>query len=141
VAQAIVWSSSSRTTTGKILHLCAGPDEATSLNKLKSVALAKFREHGLTLPRRYTLSTKWFKSFVKLSTPFASDKLKRALSTLPIFLDYLSEEQAFGNTRTRELLEPAGIILPRSEAFLAPVLDFYLNHTYPRKNLASGKTQ
>jgi thioester reductase-like protein len=133
VAQAIVWSSSNPITAGKILHLCAGPDGATSLNKLRALALVKFREHGLTLPGQRTLSAKWFKNFVKLATPFASDKLKRALSTLPIFLDYLSEEQAFGNTGTRALLEPAGIILPQAEGFLGPVLDFYLNRVYSKK--------
>ncbi len=139
VAQAILWSSSNPITTGKILHLCAGPDRAISLNTLRSAALAKFREHGLTLPGGHTLSATWFKTFVKLSTPFASDKLKRALATLPIFLDYLSEEQAFGNTRTRELLKSTGIVLPQTEAFLAPVLDFYLNHTYSGKNLSGRK--
>jgi thioester reductase-like protein len=133
VARAVIWSSLNPTATGKILHLCGGPSGAISLNRLRSAVLEKFHEHGLELPRGRTLSAKAFKSFIKLSSPFAPDKLKRALATLPVFLDYLSEEQVFGNSRTRELLEPAGIMLPQADAFLPPVLDFYLNRTHPGK--------
>jgi hypothetical protein len=51
---------------------------------------------------------------------------KRALNTLPIFLDYLAEEQSFSNARTRPLLTGAAIQIPRPREYLDAVLDYYL---------------
>lgn len=127
VAQAIVWSSSNPLTIGKILHLCAGPDQAISLDVLRTIVISKFHASGLSVPKERTLSVAWFNVFVRVATPFAPKPLKRALATLPIFLDYLSEDQAFANTNTCQLLEPAGILLPHARKFLDPVLDYYLS--------------
>lgn len=132
VAKAIIWSSSSSRTTGQILHLCGGSDGAVPLDRLRSIALKKFRGYGLPAPEQRTLPTAWLDIITRLAAPIASKRLKRALATLPIFLDYLSEDQAFANERTRQLLEPAGLFIPQAEAFLDPVLDYYLNRSYKR---------
>lgn len=132
VARAILWSSSHPLATGKVLHLCSGPDRAISLDRLRIIVLNKFRERGLAAPRGHMLPAAWFNAFIRLAAPLASKRLKRALSTLPIFLDYLSEDQVFANLQTRELLEPAGLVLPETDAFLNPVLDYYLDHVYAR---------
>ncbi len=126
VAQAIIWSSSSPFTIGKVLHLCAGPDQAIALDVLRTIVVTKFRARDLPVPRERTLPAAWFNIFVCVATPVAPKQLKRALATLPIFLDYLSEDQAFANTNTRQLLEPAGFFLPQAQKFLDPVLDYYL---------------
>lgn len=133
VAQAIVWSSSNPLTIGKILHLCAGPDQAISLDMLRTVVLAKFCARGLSVPSKRTLPADWFNTVVQMVVPFAPNQLKRALRTLPIFLDYLSEDQVFANVHTRQLLEPAGLVLPHVDVFLDPVLSYYLSRAYPGK--------
>lgn len=130
VAQAIIWSSSNPLTIGKVLHLCAGPDQAVPLDVLRAIILTKFRARGLYVPDERTLPAAWFNIFVRVAAPFAPKQLKRALATLPIFLDYLSEDQSFANTTTRQLLEPAGLVLPQAITFLYPVLDYYLSRTY-----------
>ncbi|MDN5936436.1 MAG: SDR family oxidoreductase [Nitrosospira sp.] len=131
VAQAIVWSSSSPLTIGRILHLCAGPDQAISLDMLRTIVLAKFCARGLSVPGKRTLPADWFNTFVRMAVPFAPNRLKGTLRTLPIFLDYLSEDQVFANVHTRQLLEPAGLVLPHVDVFLDQVLSYYLNQTYP----------
>jgi thioester reductase-like protein len=132
VAKAIIWSSSSSRTTGQVLHLCAGSDGAVPLDRLRAIALKKFRGCGLPVPTKRTLPTAWLDTITRLVAPLASKQLKRALATLPIFLDYLSEDQAFANNHTRQLLEPAGLFIPQADAFLDPVLDYYLNRSYKR---------
>lgn len=130
VAQAIIWSSSNPLTIGKVLHLCAGPDQAISLDVLRTIVSIKFRAHDLSVPSARTFPVAWFNLFVRVATPLVSKQLKRALATLPIFLDYLSDDQTFANEHTRQLLEPAGLVLPHADAFLDPVLDYYLGLTY-----------
>ncbi len=130
VAQAIVWSSSTQVTRGKILHLCGGAEQAVSLKSLKRKVSAKFTQSGIAVPTTRTLPIAWFSRLVRLITPFTPKRIKRALATLPIFLDYLAEEQVFGRIATRPLLESAGIILPDAEVFLDTVLDYYISKTY-----------
>lgn len=130
VAQAIVWSSSTQVTNGKILHLCGGAEKAVTLKSLKAIVLAKFNQRDIAVPKTHTMPIAWFSSLVRLITPFTPQRIKRALATLPIFLDYLAEEQVFGNTHTRQLLEAVGIVLPEGEIFLDTVLDYYISQTY-----------
>lgn len=131
VAQAITWSSSCPGTAGKVLHLCSGPDHAITLGRLRAIALKKLRDHGVSVPRGRVLPGGWFNTFARITTPLAPKRLRRALATLPIFLDYLSEDQEFANIQTRQLLESASLPLPEADTFLGPVLDYYLDRTYP----------
>lgn len=139
VAQVIIWSSATSVTTGRILHLCAGPEQAISLDTLKAIALAKFHEYGVSTSKTRILPVAWFGVLTRIATPFVSKRLKRALATLPIFLDYLSEDQVFANVHTRQLLEPAGLLPPQTVVFLHPILDYYLSQTYPKPHLANSE--
>ena len=60
--------------------------------------------------------------------PLSPRKVRRALETLPIFLDYLAENETFLNRETTALLSAAGIELPCAEEYLDRVLDYYLAH-------------
>ena len=98
VAQAIIWSSLNNVTTVRVLHLCSGPDHALPFRRLRATVLEQFRRHGVSVPTGRTLPMGWF-NILRVVTPFAPKRLRRALATLPIFLDYLSEDQPFTNTK------------------------------------------
>jgi hypothetical protein len=65
--------------------------------------------------------------------------MRRALSTLPIFLDYLGEEQVFCNQAISVLLAKVPIELPRAAAYLKPVLDYYFDTRYGRHPSHQGR--
>jgi hypothetical protein len=53
---------------------------------------------------------------------------RRALRTLPIFLDYLAEEQLFENADSIRVLATAGIELRPIDEVIDCVLGYYLAH-------------
>jgi hypothetical protein len=65
--------------------------------------------------------------------------MQRALSTLPMFLDYLGEEQIFCNQAASALLAKVPIVLPRAAAYLRPVLDYYFDTRYGRNPSHQGR--
>ena len=126
VAKSIVWSSGSPKCNGKVLHLCAGAEGAVPLEELQSRVRTSFARSHVRLPTLRTVPVSAFSWAVRAASPFASARTRRAIATLPIFLDYLSEDQDFANQQTRALLESAGIRLPQPKHFLDPVLSYYL---------------
>jgi thioester reductase-like protein len=132
LADAIFWSSRESKTKGRILHLCSGPEHAVPLLELRDRVRSKFRAVGIEVPRSLMLPAGAFRAAVPLLRTFASERQRRAMNTLPIFLDYLAEDQSFSNAETVPLLEKAGITLPRAAEFLDPVLDYYLSRKVER---------
>jgi thioester reductase-like protein len=130
VAAAIAWSTTAEAARGKVLHLCSGPDGAVQLEWLRDQVRRQARERGLESPRIRTVSPGLLGGISRLAAPFVGERARRALSTLPIFLDYLGEEQVFGNRATSALLAEVPIELPRATAFLGPVLDYYFDARY-----------
>ena len=57
----------------------------------------------------------------------APKNIRRAIKTVPIFLDYLASEQVFHNETTQKLLDPAGIAVPPTSAYLDKVVSYYLD--------------
>ena len=57
----------------------------------------------------------------------AGAKARRAIGTLPVFLDYLATDQAFANENTMTLLAVAGLAAPRPEDYLPVVISRYLS--------------
>jgi thioester reductase-like protein len=131
VADAIAWSSTAAESTGKLLHLCAGPRGAVAIDQLKAKVRERMSARGIALPRERRVPAGWLAAGARIGSRFAPKHLRRALATLPMFLGYLAEEQEFANDRTLPLLEAAGIRLPDADGFLDPVLDYYLTQTYP----------
>ncbi len=128
VARAIAWSSNEQATSGRILHLCSGPEHAIKLMELQRVVRKVYRDTGEKLPPRLSVPQGLFRAIIPLITWFVPRRTKRALKTLPIFLDYLGEDLAFLNTKTHPLLKTADIEIPDVQSYLDTVLRYYLTH-------------
>ena len=126
VAAAVLWSSEQQQTTGRILHLCAGPDRAVAITELLRVVRAAFQRVGINLPQAMTVPAVGFRAAVPIVRLLSSARRRRALSTLPIFLDYLKENQSFANAETERILQQAGIPTPVPETFVPKMLEYYL---------------
>lgn len=126
VAAAIAWSAGTAQTTGRVLHLCAGPDRAMPIGALRERVRERFRAAGVRLPPPFTVPASVFRALVAALARVAPARQRRALATVPTFLDYLAEDQRFGNGRTLALLAGADIPPPDIEAAVDRSLDHYL---------------
>jgi nucleoside-diphosphate-sugar epimerase len=126
VADAVVWSSGRKDTGGLVLHLCSGAEESPKLDELQSRVRASFVAAGLDVPQRISLPPKILRAAIPVIRTLLPSSGRRALSTLPIFLAYLSGDQGFGNTETRRILGGAGISLPPVDTYLGKVLERYV---------------
>ena len=127
VARALAWSSGQPDLVGQILHLCAGPEHSTPLVALQDEVRRLFAVHGRRVPPRLSLPAGLFTGALGLASRFMDEKTRRAVGTLPIFLEYLASAQRFENARTQALLARAGIAVPDWENYLGTVLGAYLN--------------
>ena len=127
VAQAVIWSSGTAQTAGRVLHLCSGPAHALPLDELRDLVRAKLRALGERVPRALTVSPRLLRAALPVISALVPADMRRALGTLPVFLDYLGTEQSFSNAHTRELLAAAGLRPPMPREFIGPVLDYYLS--------------
>lgn len=137
VAQCIAWSSTTTTTIGKILHACSGPDSALLLTPLREHVRQAFTRAGRRVPRLTNLPTGVFSSLVRGLAVFLPGEAKRAIRTLPVFLDYLATDQGFANRQTLELISSAGLALPSPECYLDQVLGYYLQQCARADSLSS----
>lgn len=126
VADAVVWSSTTKDTAGRVLHLCTGPAGSPRLDALRSRVRAAYRRAGIGVPAAITLPTSAIRMALPLVSAIVPRERRRALGTLPIFLAYLAGSQGFANADTRRTLGAAGIDLPAPDAYLDRVLDAYL---------------
>ncbi len=134
VARAIAWSASTQLTNGKFIHECAGPDQALKITELEN-ELQKhsyFRRQKRLFPsKNLHLPVPIFNFFINAISLFSPTKQKKALRTLPFFLNYLDDPQRFGNRETIARLKDVGICsLPVSE-FLPKVLSYYIKMQTP----------
>ena len=126
VAGVIAWSSQTNVSSGRILHSCSGPDLALLLAPLQEEVRRSFAAGGLRLPTLIHLPTGLFTAILSAASVFMPSDVRRAVKTLPVFLDYLATEQTFANHRTQALLAPAGFPLPPPANYLDKVLAYYL---------------
>lgn len=125
VASALVWSAGRSDTIGRVLHLCSGPNGAIDILALRLQVREALHRHGVKLPPSLPLPLSLCKAAVPLISLLVSEKTRRALRTLPVFFDYLGEDQAFANQETESLLAMAGIPLPPVESYLTTLLEYY----------------
>lgn len=126
VARIIAWSSDNAATTGRILHACSGPGHALPLALLRERVRRTFAAAGRRLPPAITLPPGVFRALLAAIGIFMPGDVRRAIRTLPVFLDYLATEQSFANSRTQALLAGAGLALPPPDSYLDQVLGYYL---------------
>lgn len=129
VAQIIAWSSGTDITIGRILHSCSGPDLALPLVPLRDKVRQAFAAAGRSLPPVINLPTGVFRALLTGVSFFMPAETRRAIKTLPVFLDYLATEQTFANRQTQALLAEVGLGLPAPSSYLNKVLTYYLEHS------------
>jgi thioester reductase-like protein len=130
VATAIAAASNDRQTIGRILHLCSGPKDALRIDALKVLARQAFVQHGLTVPRDRVLPRRWFARLALVASKFVPRDTRKALTTLPIYLEYLADSQAFDDSEFRSWLTARGLHRPAPAVYLPTILDFYFAQRY-----------
>ncbi|MBL8358931.1 MAG: SDR family oxidoreductase [Rubrivivax sp.] len=131
VARVIAWSSRNEASNTLILHEASGPADALPLTTLRSEVRARLAARGRRLAPVITIPRGAISAAAALGSRLAPDpRVRRALGTLPVFLDYLSGEQRFEVTGMRRLLEAepglTGCWRPWTE-YLPVLLDRYLD--------------
>jgi len=130
VAEAIVASSGDAQAIGRIFHLCTGAERSPRLKELKDFVRQTFKSHGQSVPPGITLPRSGFAALARLAAKLAPKQHRKALATLPIYLDYLADQQGFGNPAYSAWLASRDLTLPRPEEYLARVLGYYLDARY-----------
>ncbi len=141
VAEAIVEASRDLTTAGRIFHVCSGAGRAPTLERVKTIVRGAFSRHGLRVPSAMNLPLRWYCRLAQAAAWLAPPSQRRALATLPVYLDYLADRQAFGNEECSAWLARRGIAIPNPEDYLPKVLDHYLDQRYASSPTASGRTR
>ncbi|PKO54689.1 MAG: hypothetical protein CVU28_08290 [Betaproteobacteria bacterium HGW-Betaproteobacteria-21] len=90
-----------------------------------------FGAHGLGVPPKLTLSRSTFAVLTRVAAILAPAKYRKALATLPIYLDYLSDNQGFDNTRFRQWMPKPQSDDAGTKQFLPTVFARYLNLRHP----------
>ena len=125
VGSAIAWSSRQPGMVGEIVHLCSGPQGSIPLVRLKTMIESILRQKGVALPRRMGVPPRLFRMLARLLELLVDDKTRRALRTLPVFLDYLESDQGFANARTAATFATAGFSWPAADEYLPRVITSY----------------
>ncbi len=127
VAAAIVAASREPSTAGAIFHLCSGPTRAVRLVELRERVREIFRAGGLmgwTPQLDFTRDT--FMAIMRGVARLLPERERRAVATLPIYLDYLSGIQQFGNDDSVRRLQALGVQTPDNNEVLTRVLGWYV---------------
>ena len=127
VAEAILASSRDPRTAGRIFHLCVGPKLAPQLEELKETVRGAFKAHGLSVPFGITLPRGWFTGLARLAAKLAPMSRRKALGTLPVYLDYLADRQGFDNSAYTKWLASRGLNLPVADDYVSRALGYFLD--------------
>lgn len=127
VAALLAWSSARPQLGGQVLHCCSGPAGMLPLVDLRARCRTAMRAHGLWVPPQFDLSARRFGQMLSLASQVLGPGARRAVATLPVFMDYLSTRQQFENHRTLALIADQNS-LPRLhwQDYLDRILEAYL---------------
>lgn len=126
VAEAIAAASNDPATIGRVLHLCSGPRDALRIEELKHTVRRAFAARGIAVPRERMLPRRWYARLARSGAMIAPADLRKALATLPIYLDYLADSQAFDDAEFLGWLAARGRSRPAPANYLVRILDYYL---------------
>ncbi|GAB4169110.1 MAG: hypothetical protein OHK0026_10720 [Rhodocyclaceae bacterium] len=132
VARAIAASSREASTAGRIFHLSSGPAHAPRIEEMKGIVRAAWRAHGLEVPSAITLPRHLYGRLARAASWIVPGALRKPLSTLPIYLDYLADRQGFDNRELATWLAARGTSVPRARDYLPVVLGRYLAERHRR---------
>ena len=126
VAKAVVAAAEDESTAGEIFHLCSGPEAALRLFELREIVRRKFRAAGKApWTPKIDLSRDNFSRVLNAFARFLSERDRRALGTLPIYLDYLTGIQQFGNGETMRKLAERGVLASDNAEVVENALNYY----------------
>lgn len=125
VARAIVRSSTENASIGRVLHLAAGANGGIDISTLQKIVSDCYRREGKKIPRSRVVPVWVFRALIPLVSTVSNERTRRALSTLPVFLDYLDGNQRFANELTGQLVAEWGISTPNSRSILEPVIGYF----------------
>ncbi|MCK0505560.1 SDR family oxidoreductase [Aromatoleum anaerobium] len=131
VAGAIARASLDPDTVGRIYHLCSGPNHSIRLKTLRQLVRDAFARHGISVPFGVLLPHALFSLLQRTAARFAPADRRRTISTLPIYLDYLGDQQGFDNREYLTWLSGTGARLPQWEDYLSRVIERFLSERHP----------
>ena len=128
VAKAIVLSlHSGKETTGRIFHLCSGPDYVMTIKDLTQFIQHHYKLRSIDLPKIKYVSPRMFLTFLKMLDIFMHDpKYKKVVDGIANYFKHIKTIQVFENTKTRQFLEEKNVILEYPENYLGKVFDYYI---------------
>ncbi len=138
VAEAIAAASADTRTVGCIFNLCSGPQDALRIEDLKHTVRQAFTAHGIAVPGQRVLPRRWYGRLARFGARLAPPDLRKALSTLPIYLDYLADSQAFDDREFLGWLAGNGRGRPAAATYLHQVLDYYIATRYAARSQQPG---
>ncbi len=141
VAAAIVEASHDMTTAGRIFHVCSGANRAPTLEEVKTIVRDTFSRHGLRVPSAINLPLRWYCRLAQAAAWLAPPGQRRVLATLPVYLDYLADRQAFGNDECSAWLARRGVAIPNPGDYLPKVLDHYLKQRHASSSTRAGRPE
>ncbi len=117
VARAIYLAATDPATVGRVFHPCAGPERAARFDDLVEQLRREASAAGRKLPRLRHVPLGWFRRVLPPLTALTWGRTRRALGSLPYFLSYLEQRQAFDVCKTEAWLaaRPARVLRPAAQ--------------------------
>ena len=131
VAMGIQAAIDDESTTGKILHLCSGPQESLTIASLTETLREIYHRNGVALPSLTQIPLSDYQQQLPALVELVSAEDSRFLKSLPYFLAYLESDQTFDNRQTRRML--SGLELPPIDSYLDRIVSSYLT-SRPRRS-------
>ena len=132
VARLIAWSAQRPALVGAVLHACGGEHGRIGLVALRDEVRSAMATRAWPLPRVKPLPDAVFRGLLRLVGPALPGPVRKAVATLPIFLDYLATHQRFENHQTRQRLASDGQPdMPAWPGYIGAVLQHYVATSSP----------
>lgn len=144
-ARIIAWSLNTNKTTGKILHICAGPDHAVPYTDLIHLIQRYRIQHNLPVRRIILVPPSLFLTCLGLVALLTfSRRHLRDVYHLGLYYRHLKTVQVFENQNTTTYLSAAGLTIQAPADYLGRVLDFWMtsraSHSSAKKREIQPRT-
>lgn len=130
VAHVISWAAAEPKTIGAFIHECSGPEHAVKISDMEKVLLQipHFQRQGKSgIKQNIHLPLPVFNFIIWGCSVFFPERERKVLRTLPFFLNYLDDQQNFGDDNTALRLGEAGITKPHPDDYLPKIIEFYVD--------------
>jgi nucleoside-diphosphate-sugar epimerase len=126
VARAIQLSTGCADAAGRIFNLCTGPDDAPLLDDIGRRVRNWLSAQGRAVPPLRVVSPRVIRALLPAAKCVVGAARRRALNTIPFFLDYLESPSGFANSNSRRFFAAAGLDVPAVGGYLDSILGYYL---------------